>query len=665
MGGWENNLEIDISTDIARTGNNSIFMKTEKSASPWIRQKVYVEEGAVYESSAWIKSDNLQGRGIITKIEFYKENGGWVSGHESEKFNKMTGDWQQIKFEIEVPKGARIAQVYYRLYHATGEAYFDDVSFVKVKDRPQIVLKTDQIFYYTDIAEGLVQAEIHPEDGECQGKYIDVNILKEETGEFFYSAENLDAAFDFEHAFNPQGMEQEQPYRVEISLKDSQGKVLEVQDTIIYRWERPSSLQPDGTLIVDGEPFFPIIGYHVLERDYPRVTESINTVQGWLTEDDNRMQNYLDSAHANGLKVLVPLYTNMRVKENFAQMERRIPKFKDHPAVLGWIIIDEPINNGIPLEELVEAYKLVRSMDSVHPTFIVEASTVFYEQTGKVTDILGIDPYPLPQSTITSVGNQTMAAKKAVGTKPVWTILQAYRKRAYDDFVPSITELRNMAYQTILEGAQGIGYYSFEDPNWDLTEHQLYEGIVKYKEEELPHISDFVLHSKQLGYYRDAEILWALWERDDEIYAAVINLVEDAQIAGVSLPAYGYDVQIIAPISSQYNIIDDQLTLDLNELESTLIKLKPFASSAGIRELVERFEKEGEFKNYGAARSLQAHLDTIERFEKQEAFGKVVKHTEDFKLLLDNQKKSSLVSEKAYKILKEAADLLIQRARES
>lgn len=80
-----------------------------------------------------------------------------------------------------------------------------------------------------------------------------------------------------------------------------------------------------------------------------------------------------------------------------------------------------------------------------------------------------------------------------------------------------------------------------------------------------------------------------------------------------------------------------------------------------IKTLVEQFEEEGEFANHGAARSLQAHLDTVVRFEKQEAAERVVKHMQSFKQLLENHKKDGLITEVAYNNLKTNTDSLIKK----
>lgn len=83
--------------------------------------------------------------------------------------------------------------------------------------------------------------------------------------------------------------------------------------------------------------------------------------------------------------------------------------------------------------------------------------------------------------------------------------------------------------------------------------------------------------------------------------------------------------------------------------------------SAGMQSLVERFEKEDEFKNESAARALKLHLIAVERFEQQGVADKVLKHMNGFKALLDHQQDSALISKEAYQILYDSTDYFIER----
>ncbi|MFJ7936079.1 discoidin domain-containing protein [Sporosarcina sp. NPDC096371] len=84
-------------------------------------------------------------------------------------------------------------------------------------------------------------------------------------------------------------------------------------------------------------------------------------------------------------------------------------------------------------------------------------------------------------------------------------------------------------------------------------------------------------------------------------------------------------------------------------------------SANNLKALVERLAEDGEFSNQGTARSLQVHLTAVSQYEKQEVAGKVVKHMQSFKLLLDQQFENKLISDKAYKMLLADANALIKK----
>ncbi|NAP00422.1 glycoside hydrolase family 92 protein, partial [Halomonas sp. MG34] len=83
--------------------------------------------------------------------------------------------------------------------------------------------------------------------------------------------------------------------------------------------------------------------------------------------------------------------------------------------------------------------------------------------------------------------------------------------------------------------------------------------------------------------------------------------------------------------------------------------------AAGMQDVVDQLVAEGEFKNNGASRSLLMHLTAVERFEEKGDEDKVVKHMEGFQKLLDQQHKTALISEDAYKLLKGNAAYMLQR----
>jgi hypothetical protein len=76
-------------------------------------------------------------------------------------------------------------------------------------------------------------------------------------------------------------------------------------------------------------------------------------------------------------------------------------------------------------------------------------------------DVSGPYLYPIPYQPVASVGDAIARARTAsVGKKPVIPILQLFVWKEKDRY-PTAAELRCMAFLALVEGAHGIGYYSF------------------------------------------------------------------------------------------------------------------------------------------------------------------------------------------------------------
>ncbi|AXF58027.1 Xaa-Pro dipeptidyl-peptidase [Salicibibacter kimchii] len=84
-------------------------------------------------------------------------------------------------------------------------------------------------------------------------------------------------------------------------------------------------------------------------------------------------------------------------------------------------------------------------------------------------------------------------------------------------------------------------------------------------------------------------------------------------------------------------------------------------SAAGIQEVVEQFDKEGEFASEEATRSLDVHLTSVSHYEEQEDIEKVIDHMEGFQHLLDHQLDDERISEEAYDHLLDQAEALVEK----
>ena len=127
---------------------------------------------------------------------------------------------------------------------------------------------------------------------------------------------------------------------------------------------------------------------------------------------------------------------------------------------------------------------------------------------------------------------------------------------------------------------------------------------------------------------------------------------------GIVLIASDYDYTIRPPAGTKLTVLpaESEVTLPIVGGGETLK-----TSAASMESLVKRLQDDGEIANDSAARALQVHLISVDRFEKQGASDKVVKHMEGFKRLLDYQKEKQLISEEAYDTLIDHTDYLIKK----
>jgi hypothetical protein len=583
---WAND-EVEVTAVATRSGSAGVTVKTEStSRNPWASQVVEVEERASYDYSVWYKSTDIRDRGVAIKLEFYSgmplSSSTYVGEAQGTYSKIVTGNWAKYERSVVAPDNAKYVKMYVRLY-GRGLVHFDDASFVKTKHASAFKLSTDQVFYYTDQTTGSVQTKLVLDAADYAQHQVDFLVKRQSDGQVIASETNVPAVALTTFSFQPQLMTVKEPYTVELVLKTLANVEVDRNEATVYRFARPAMLpDPNGPMIVDGQPFFPVMGYHVKEADYGKMAEAgINTVQGWVANTTTRVGQLLNNAQAYGLKVMFPLYYGGKIGENAALTTDIVTMYKDHPALLGWMMVDEP-QDKYSIEEMTEAYRIIRTIDDKHPVYLTEANPLFAERNGRMTDILSIDSYPFPNKPITEVGDDIRNGVAAVGgNRQVWTILQAfyYPSSTTWTYLPTIDELRNMAYQSIIGGAQAIGYYAYSDPDWYLPDSDLYPGFVAFQD-EYSLIQTLAEYSKT-AEARNADTEYATWNVAGDVYAVVLNHSNTEQTVSVPLPFTGYTGELLygaatAPVSG----LIASLPVTIGAHEAYVYKLSSFVQTA-------------------------------------------------------------------------------------
>lgn len=509
--GWEDNSRIEVveGAAMAHDGERCVLISAEKTGiNPWINYRIPVEGGARYQILMWISSSISSGYSSM-KLEFYNQpevKAEYDAGYSQSWNHKSTQNvWKQTAVEFVAPDDAVMLVIYPRLY-GSGSLYVDDVQCYKIRETPRLELNTDQVFYYEDWQhDGIVTVEktVHfngPALSKVEMQFVDgEEALYEDSCAF--EGDSVRLTFPMK-LFT----EKQKEYKIKVRVLDAEGNVFDTLEQRVYMYPRPSYLSENGDFIIDGEIFNPVFSYHHSIKYWDAAIEmGVNTVQQY-NDGVEQGKAILDAAAEKGLKVLANLYGDMRPPSHPDVIEKRkeyIESIKDHPALLGYLLFDEPFYNiNDPEEYLHDSYKLIRDIDPHHPVLIMDEGGGHDGTTQKYCDVLSIDPY---------IANLVFLGNDKVGTHPAETVMQAdaqayYNKPIYSllqafdfkEYMPTPEDLRNMVYQNFLAGAHATGYYCFEDaqPGKNLDETELWDIIKSMAENELEELFDVFIEKK-------------------------------------------------------------------------------------------------------------------------------------------------------------------------
>ena len=142
--------------------------------------------------------------------------------------------------------------------------------------------------------------------------------------------------------------------------------------------------------------------------------------------------------------------------------------YKDSPLLDSYYLFDE-IEPDFYGDEIAWNQVILSAADPDHPTTgVADRRFDRYGVYNKMVDIVGIDPYPVSgtadESDISAVGKKMRSIKENFPNRPVYIVLQGFNWGSYNavsDRSPNYAELRNMAYQALCEGAEGVDCFSY------------------------------------------------------------------------------------------------------------------------------------------------------------------------------------------------------------
>ena len=258
-------------------------------------------------------------------------------------------------------------------------------------------------------------------------------------------------------------------------------------------------------LLIDGAAKLPLGVYGIYPGMAGQSVSALVTDEQWANQagildtqasGGDRVQVALDEALGSHARVSVypfPRDVSDRVVSGAAgsslatvdadMITEWVNKFKGHPGLLGWYLVDEPEGGGkpTPVSWYEEAYQHIKSIDQYnHPVIITNNSVAGVTDYSNAADVMLPDPYPRPlKSTGGAENGGTLVdyvtpfidAAVAAG-KPVWLTPQLFDYALFaeaqsDTRAPTFEELRGMIYGAVVHGAKGVigfsdSYYRVE-----------------------------------------------------------------------------------------------------------------------------------------------------------------------------------------------------------
>jgi len=248
-----------------------------------------------------------------------------------------------------------------------------------------------------------------------------------------------------------------------------------VQELLVYEpaaldeWQAVTRTAARGDgLLLNGEPFLGQLLYHAAP-DEPTRQQGFNMVQCYGGDPDPlpSIEDHLNRCRDAGLYGTVALFNNRYFCPDGAfdleHIRGAVERFREHPALFGWDLVDEPEVSLTP-EVVGQAAALIRRLDPNHVVWVNLC------QVGRAGDYLAsqdlwsFDCYPFP--TIGLAGFLPWldySDGTLLGSHPMGTVLQTYSPNAPKTRMPTPQELRASAYLHIIHGYKWFGYYSYFD----------------------------------------------------------------------------------------------------------------------------------------------------------------------------------------------------------
>jgi hypothetical protein len=171
----------------------------------------------------------------------------------------------------------------------------------------------------------------------------------------------------------------------------------------------------------------------------------------------------------------------------------------------------------------------------------------YFPQT---TDILGVDPYPIPREPVTRVADFVTVARQAVrDNQPVWLVPQAFAWYQYNSRnpdrghlpadeelragrAPTYEEERCMTYLGLIHGAKGLIYYCYYDLRV-LPQYRQMWGWMKSIAADVKTLTPALMSTESAGTWsltpKESPVQASLFRQGNRLYLLAANPAQTAR----------------------------------------------------------------------------------------------------------------------------------------
>jgi len=231
----------------------------------------------------------------------------------------------------------------------------------------------------------------------------------------------------------------------------------------------------------------PILAFHGVQKEYTSV-ENFNVMKRAglkinfsIYKSNEDVKIALDKAELAGVKILI-------YSDDLVHFPREtVLRFRDHPALFGYYITDEPTSEEF--KNVESRITVIKKYDTIHPVYVNLYSN--YAQLSQLKknsyenylneftnavplDFISFDNYPLMNNKIHNKWYENLEQIRKYSIlkkKKFWAFANATVFGQYSQ--PTIASLKLQMFSNLLYGAQGLQYFTYwtlDDENWKKNE---------------------------------------------------------------------------------------------------------------------------------------------------------------------------------------------------